>query len=100
MEDSGLLHLKLVKENLRLASTSSKKIFSMAQQLKIGRRQIQRVYDILTLYYASKNGATQYKKALDNIKTRIMNDIEVSCNPGRFKLVITFVNFIATMLSW
>lgn len=69
-----------MKENLRLVSTSSKKIFSMAQQLKIGRRQIQRVYDILTLYYAAKNSAVQYKKVLESIKTRIINEIEVSCN--------------------
>lgn len=70
-----------MKENLSLASTSSKKIFSIAQQLKIGRRQIQRVYDILTLYYASQKGAVHYKKVLESIKTRIFNEIDVSCNP-------------------
>lgn len=83
LDDCLLLHKKLVETNTTLYTTSSKKVFELAKNLKICRRQVQRVYDILGLYYASEKGPLEYKKLLEYIKNRFIEASEREARPGK-----------------
>lgn len=73
-----MVHLEMLKTKMNYFSTNSKKIFELGRRKKIGKRQMQRLYDILGLYYATQQGTTQYEKMLENIKNRLAEEIEVS----------------------
>lgn len=83
LDDCLLMHKELLNTKTNFFSTSSKKIFEMARQKKIGRRQIQRVYDILGLYYTAEKAPEQYKKFLENIKNRLSEESERESRPGK-----------------
>ncbi|CAG9770377.1 unnamed protein product [Ceutorhynchus assimilis] len=83
LEDCGLLHKEIIKKNIKYFATSSKIIFEMGRNLKIGKRQIQRIYDILGLYYASQEGPKHYNAKLDNIRSRIIADLEKESRPSK-----------------
>lgn len=78
LEDCGILHQKLIEEKLNYFTTNSKKIFQLGKKIKIGRKQVQRVYDILGLYYTSVKGVVPHKKVMENIKNRLKEESEVS----------------------
>ncbi|XP_066148873.1 histone acetyltransferase type B catalytic subunit-like [Euwallacea fornicatus] len=83
LEDCGVIHKALLKDNINYFITSPKVIFQLGQKNKIGKRQMQRVYDILGLYYASQKGQVHHKKFLENIKNRISENNERESRPGK-----------------
>ncbi|XP_066149302.1 histone acetyltransferase type B catalytic subunit-like isoform X1 [Euwallacea fornicatus] len=83
LEDCGVMHKTLLKQNINYFTTSSKKIFQLGHKNKIGKKQMQRVYDILGLYYASQKGYAHHKRIVANIKTRTKDHSDRECQPGK-----------------
>ncbi|KAJ8973360.1 hypothetical protein NQ317_001405 [Molorchus minor] len=67
---------ELKDNDIDLVATDIKKIFSHMKKFKIGKKQCQRLYDILRCYHASRMSIMEYSKYVRNIRKRISADIE------------------------
>ncbi|CAG9858719.1 unnamed protein product [Phyllotreta striolata] len=76
----GLLLWKLLKErDLRILSLPMKRLFSVIKELKIGKKQSNRLYDILC-GLSTINDKVSYQEYLTNIKNRIERENKEKIN--------------------
>ncbi|KAL1502790.1 hypothetical protein ABEB36_007886 [Hypothenemus hampei] len=83
LEDCAVVHGALIELNCDFFKINSKSIFDIGLRCKINRKQMQRVYDILGLYYTSLTGHIPYRKFIIYIKNRIMAASERESRPGK-----------------
>ncbi|XP_076257115.1 histone acetyltransferase 1 isoform X2 [Rhynchophorus ferrugineus] len=76
LDDCFLVHKELSEKKIDFFSVQSHDIFKIAKKNKIARRQTQRVYDILGLYYSATKGQSFYNKYIECIRERISNNNE------------------------
>ncbi|XP_030747562.1 histone acetyltransferase type B catalytic subunit [Sitophilus oryzae] len=76
LDDCFTIHKELLENKTDFFETDSRQMFEIAKKCKIGKRQVQRVYDILGLYYSTEKGPLSYAKYVDNIKDRFKRNNE------------------------
>lgn len=80
--------LKVIMDNdSSIKESDQKRIFEIAKQLKICKKQSQRVYDVLKGYEAMKYGISVYCAYTESIKTRITSEIERQVGSKRICLL-------------
>ncbi|XP_050306176.1 histone acetyltransferase type B catalytic subunit [Anthonomus grandis grandis] len=83
LEDCGILHKTLLENQINFSTASWKKIFDLGRQKKIGKRQMRRVYDILSLFYAHDKGPKASEQVLTGIFNRIIEETERESRPSK-----------------
>ncbi|EFA12371.1 histone acetyltransferase type B catalytic subunit [Tribolium castaneum] len=74
--DSLHIYEDLEGKGINITTQNLKQINEFLKKHKIGKRQAQRVFDILECLTAHKNGYKEYVKFTEGIRSRIANEIE------------------------
>lgn len=80
IDDCLELKKKFEEANIRVIRDNQKNVLNVMKSMKICKRQIQRLLDILCCLDASKSGNIAYQTHLNSIKKRLKSEMEVSKN--------------------
>lgn len=72
------MHQALQEKKLEYFKEEASVVLEMCKERKIGKKQMQRVYDILGLYHASESAPVNTEKILSAIRNRITEQNMVS----------------------
>ncbi|ERL95079.1 histone acetyltransferase type B catalytic subunit [Dendroctonus ponderosae] len=83
LEDSLIVHQALQEKRVNYLKVEASAVLELGKGKKIGKKQMQRVYDILGLYYADRTGPACSEKILSSIRNRVTQQNMRELRPGK-----------------
>ncbi|XP_060534183.1 histone acetyltransferase type B catalytic subunit [Cylas formicarius] len=83
LDDCLMVHKELQRLKKEFSMFRPKQLMELGRSLKIGRKQCERVYDVLGCCYMIEKGPSHHEKFLQEIKQRLTDEVKKDSKPGK-----------------